>query len=49
MLDQGPVPIVVHGFVEYGVGVLFIASPFLFGFSSAAAPTPVEPPYGIEP
>jgi hypothetical protein len=39
MLDQGPVPIVVHGFVEYGVGVLFIASPFLFGFSSAAAPT----------
>jgi hypothetical protein len=39
MLDQGPVPVGVHGIVEYGVGVLFIASPFLFGFSSAAAPT----------
>jgi hypothetical protein len=39
MLDQGPVPVVVHGFLEYVVGVLFIASPFLFGFSSASAPT----------
>jgi hypothetical protein len=39
MLDQGPVPVVVHGFVEYGVGALFIASPFLLGFSSAGAPT----------
>jgi hypothetical protein len=39
MLDQGPVPVGVHGFVEYAVGVLFIASPFLLGFSSSAAPT----------
>ncbi len=39
MLDQGPVPVVVHGVLEYAVGALFIASPFLFGFSSSAAPT----------
>ena len=39
MLNQGPVPVVVHGAFEYVVGVLFIAAPFLFGFSSSAAPT----------
>jgi VIT1/CCC1 family predicted Fe2+/Mn2+ transporter len=39
MLDQGPVPAVVHGVFEYAVGALFIAAPFLFGFSSSAAPT----------
>jgi hypothetical protein len=37
VLDQGPVPVFVHGVVEYVVGVLFIAAPFLFGFSSSAA------------
>ena len=39
MLDQGPVPVVVHGALEYAVGALFIAAPFLFGFNSSAAPT----------
>ena len=39
MLDQGPVPVVVHGVLEYAVGALFIAAPFLFGFNSSAAPT----------
>jgi hypothetical protein len=39
MLDQGPVPVVVHGVFEYVVGALFIASPFLFGFNDSAAPT----------
>jgi hypothetical protein len=39
MLDQGPVPALVHGVIEYAVAVLFIAAPFLFGFNSAAAPT----------
>ena len=39
MLDQGPVPAVVHGVFEYAVGALFIAAPFLLGFSSSAAPT----------
>jgi len=37
MLNQGPVPAVVHGVVEYVVGVLFIAAPFLFAFDSSAA------------
>jgi hypothetical protein len=39
MLKQGPVPVLVHGVLEYVVGVLFIAAPFLFGFNSSAAPT----------
>jgi hypothetical protein len=37
MLKQGPVPVLVHGVLEYVVGVLFIAAPFLFGFESNAA------------
>jgi hypothetical protein len=39
MLNQGPLPALVHGALEYVVGVLFIAAPFLFGFNSSAAPT----------
>ena len=37
MLNQGPLPVLVHGVLEYVVGVLFIAAPFLFGFDSSAA------------
>jgi hypothetical protein len=37
MLNQGPVPAVVHGIIEYAVGVLLIAAPFLFGFDETAA------------
>jgi VIT1/CCC1 family predicted Fe2+/Mn2+ transporter len=37
MLKQGPVPVLVHGVLEYIVGALFIAAPFLFGFDSSAA------------
>jgi hypothetical protein len=37
MLRQGPVPAAVHGLVEYVVGVLFIAAPFLFDFDASAA------------
>jgi VIT1/CCC1 family predicted Fe2+/Mn2+ transporter len=37
MLKQGPVPVLVHGVLEYIVGVLFIAAPFLFGFESNSA------------
>jgi hypothetical protein len=33
MFKQGPVPAFVHGVIEYVAGVLFIAAPFLFGFS----------------
>jgi hypothetical protein len=39
MLNQGPLPALVHGALEYVVGVLFIAAPFLFGFNASAAPT----------
>jgi hypothetical protein len=39
MLNQGPLPVLVHGALEYVVGVLFIAAPFLFGFNASAAPT----------
>ncbi len=37
MLSQGPVPLFVHGAVEYAVGVLLIAAPFLFAFEATAA------------
>lgn len=37
MLKQGPVPVLVHGVLEYVVGVLFIAAPFLFSFEHNAA------------
>src|SRR5471030_896416 len=37
MLNQGPVPVLVHGVLEYVVGALFIAAPFLFSFDSSAA------------
>lgn len=37
MLAQGPVPAVVHGGIEYAVGVLFIVAPFLFDFESTSA------------
>jgi VIT1/CCC1 family predicted Fe2+/Mn2+ transporter len=37
MLKQGPVPALVHGVLEYVVGVLFIAAPFLFSFDSNSA------------
>jgi hypothetical protein len=34
---QGPIPIFVHGIVDYAAAVLFIAAPFLFGFDSSSA------------
>jgi hypothetical protein len=37
MLRQGPVPVFVHGLVEYLAAGLFIAAPFLFGFDSGTA------------
>jgi hypothetical protein len=37
MLRQGPIPVFVHGMLEYLAGVLFVAAPFLFGFESDAA------------
>jgi hypothetical protein len=37
MLRQGPISRFLHGAIEYAVGVLLIAAPFLFGFKSSAA------------
>lgn len=37
MLRQGPIPRFVHGLIEYAVGVLLIAAPFLFDFKADAA------------
>ena len=39
MLRKGPVPAFVHGIIEYLVGVLFIAAPYLFGFEATRATT----------
>ncbi|MBA3339950.1 MAG: hypothetical protein H0T54_09465 [Geodermatophilaceae bacterium] len=37
MLRDGPIPRFVHGILEYALGVLFIAAPFIFDFKSGAA------------
>jgi hypothetical protein len=37
MFKQGPIPAFVHGLVEYGVGALFIAAPFVLAFDSDTA------------
>ncbi|MBD0292947.1 MAG: hypothetical protein ICV70_05165 [Jiangellaceae bacterium] len=37
MLREGPVPKVVHGWIEYLVGILFLAAPILFDFDAAVA------------
>lgn len=37
MVNQGPVPAVVHGILEYAVALLLIAAPFLFGFDATEA------------
>ena len=37
MLREGPIPQVAHGALEYVIGLLLIAAPFLFGFDSALA------------
>jgi hypothetical protein len=37
MLRQGPIPVSVHGIIEYVAGVLFVAAPFLLSFDDGAA------------
>lgn len=34
---QGPIPAFVHGVLDYVVGALLIAAPFIFGFTADAA------------
>jgi hypothetical protein len=37
MFRQGPIPPFVHGLIEYAIGILLIASSFVFAFDSSAA------------
>jgi len=37
MLRTGPVPLFLHGLLEYVAGALLIVAPFLLGFDSGAA------------
>src|SRR3954466_14169016 len=37
MFKKGPIPPLVHGLMDYGIGALLIASSFLFGFTEDAA------------
>ena len=37
MLKDGPVPVLIHGAIEYAAGILFIVAPLIFGFDSGAA------------
>ena len=39
MLRQGPIPAIVHGGIEYAVGVLLIIAPFLLTFTDDYATT----------
>lgn len=37
MLREGPIPRFLHGIVEYLLGLVFVAAPFLFGFDEDVA------------
>jgi hypothetical protein len=37
MFQKGPIPPLLHGFLDYVFGAFLIAAPFLFGFDSGAA------------
>ena len=37
LLRDGPIPVAVHGLIEYAAGILFIAAPLVFGFDSEVA------------
>jgi hypothetical protein len=37
MLRQGPIPLFLHGVIEYVAAALLVAAPFLFGFDDAGA------------
>ncbi len=38
MLREGPIPRLVHGLLEYVVGVFLIAAPFLLGYDEFTVP-----------
>lgn len=37
MLRQGPIPLFIHGVIEYIAGVVFIVAPFVLKFDSGTA------------
>jgi hypothetical protein len=37
MMREGPIPLFVHGIIEYAGGALLVASPFLLSYDSGAA------------
>ena len=37
MMKEGPIPLFVHGLIEYAAGVLLVVAPFVLGFDSGAA------------
>jgi hypothetical protein len=47
MLRQGPIPRAVHGMLDYGIAVLLIAAPFIFGFDDEGAATAVSVIAGV--
>ena len=47
MLRQGPISLTLHAAAEPLLAALFIAAPFLFGFSDQGAPTAVAIVVGI--
>ena len=42
MIHDGPLPYAVHGILEYVIGALLIAAPFLLGYSDQGAATAVS-------
>jgi hypothetical protein len=47
VLHQGPVPFFVHGVLDYVVGILLVAAPFLLGFDDIGAATAVSIVSGV--
>lgn len=47
MLREGPIPQSLQGLLEYAVGVLFVAAPFLFGFTDAGMATAASIVLGV--
>jgi hypothetical protein len=41
MLRKGPIPLLAHGVVEYLIGILLLASPFLFDYGGNAKPVAI--------
>lgn len=36
-MREGPIPLFLHGLIEYAAGALLVVAPFVFGFDSGAA------------